>query len=458
MCRTLWYCGQGPEAVGSTNKAFVLPQNINIFSVIEVYWESTHNSGGVANATGVLGVPVSEIDGAHAMNHRIDRSAGGGVAITPSYSGKTLNLKNTVGVQFTAKAILGIKNPSGTTAAPDPVTTDPVDPVDPGTPTAVSANAGPNVSVESGDSVSIGGTDSVTSGVGATTYSWARQSGAGGSLNSARTAQPTFTAPTVTSNRTIVFIKTTTNNGVSDSDDVTITVTPAATQAPGAPSTPRATEREETSLTLATTPGAGGAATGYRWRISTNSAVTNADAIHTSSGPSITITGLNSNDNYWVDVRAENSTGNSAYSGNLATSTTAGTTTTPSESFSVTWVSTITNTANIQATLGTDSPTIAAANLEGSASGSVSQVAIRSNSGNAVDGQLSVAFLGRSLISTIESTLKLSITYSGTTLTSTIGSDRSPPYVWRPANGSAWGDMARSMLANGGTATITVSA
>ena len=195
--------------------------------------------------------------------------------------------------------------------------------------TTVTANAGPNVSVESGDSVSIGGIDSVTSGIGTTTYGWERRSGTGGSLNSTRTAQPTFTAPTVSSNRTIVWRKTTTNNGVSDSDDVTITVTPAAIQAPGAPSTPRATEREETSLTLATTPGAGGAATGYRWRISTNSAVTNADTILTSSGPSITITGLNSNDNYWADVRAENSAGNSAYSGNLATSTTAGTTTDP---------------------------------------------------------------------------------------------------------------------------------
>ena len=224
--------------------------------------------------------------------------------------------------------------------------------------TTVSANAGSNVSVRSGDDVTIGGVDTVANPSGSTTYSWVKRSGTGGSLSSSTVQKPTFTAPTVSSNRTIVYRKTTTNNGVSDTDDITITVTPP-----------------------------------------------------------VTTTG-----------------------------------------FSVSWVSTITNTRNIQATLPTDSPTIAATYLEGSSSGSVSQVAIRSSSGNAVDGQLSIAFLGRSLISTLESTLKLKITYGGTTLTSSIGSDRSPPYVWRPANGEAWGDMARSMFANSGTATITVSA
>ena len=196
-------------------------------------------------------------------------------------------------------------------------------------PTTVSANAGSNVSVGSGGSVSIGGSDTVTNGRGSTTISWTKRSGTGSSLSSTSAASPTFTAPTVSSQRTIIWRKTVTNNGVSDTDDVTITVTVAATQAPGTPSTPSATSRGETSLTLSTTAGGGGAATGYRWRISTNSVVSNSDAIHTSTGPSITITGLNSNDNYWVDVRAENGGGNSAYSGDLATSTTAGTTTDP---------------------------------------------------------------------------------------------------------------------------------
>ena len=60
--------------------------------------------------------------------------------------------------------------------------------------------------------------------MGATTYSWARVSGTGGSLNNSNAQSPTFTAPTVTSDRTIVYRITATNNGVSDTDDVTITV------------------------------------------------------------------------------------------------------------------------------------------------------------------------------------------------------------------------------------------
>ena len=351
--------------------------------------------------------------------------------------------------------IIGVKSPGGSVATiPDTIVPDPSVPG-----TRVTANAGPDVSVESGGTAQIGGTDTITNSIGSTTYIWTRRSGTGGRLSSgSTTSQPTFTAPTVSSNRNIVWRKTTTNNGVSNTDDVTITVTPAATQAPGIPSTPSATTRGETSLTLSTTAGAGGAATTYRWRISTNSSVTNSDAIHTSTGPTITITGLNSNDNYWADVRAENSAGNSGYSGNLATSTTAGTTTTPTTNFSVSWVSTVTNVANIQATMPTDSPTIAAANFGGSSSGFVNYVGVRPSAVTSEDGKLIVDF-SRELISARESTLKLSITYGGTTLTATrTGGDVTSPYVWVPSNGAAWGVMGRSMIANSGTATITVSA
>ena len=99
--------------------------------------------------------------------------------------------------------------------------------------------------------------------------------------------------------------------------------TAAALQAPGIPSTPTRTSRTSSSLTLATVAGSGGAATLYRWRYSTNSTVSDTDPMVTSNGPSVTIPSLNANDNYWIDVRAENSAGNSAYSGNLATATLA---------------------------------------------------------------------------------------------------------------------------------------
>ena len=111
--------------------------------------------------------------------------------------------------------VIGIKNPTGSggTVAPTPGT-------------SVQANAGANQSVASAGTAIIGGTDSITNGSGATTILWTRVSGTGGSLSSTSAAGPTFTAPTVTSNTTIVWRKTVTNNGVTGTDDVTITVTP----------------------------------------------------------------------------------------------------------------------------------------------------------------------------------------------------------------------------------------
>ena len=93
--------------------------------------------------------------------------------------------------------------------------------------TTVNAEAGSARSVASGRGVVLLGSAAVVNGVGATTYSWRRISGVGGSLNNSSIAQPTFTAPTLTagaSNRSIVWRLTATNNGVSDTDDVRITV------------------------------------------------------------------------------------------------------------------------------------------------------------------------------------------------------------------------------------------
>ena len=103
---------------------------------------------------------------------------------------------------------------------------DPVDPVDP-TPgrTSVTANAGRDRTIDHGTRTTLGGDDVISNGSGSTTYSWRRVSGTGGSLSSTRVRNPVFTAPTLSSGRrTIVWRKTTTNNGVSDTDDVRITV------------------------------------------------------------------------------------------------------------------------------------------------------------------------------------------------------------------------------------------
>ena len=198
-----------------------------------------------------------------------------------------------------------------------------------GSSTSVTANAGADKTVTSGGTVTLNGSASVTNGSGATTYAWAKVSGTGGSLSSATVATPTFTAPTVTATRTLTYRLTATNNGVSDTDDVVLTVT-VPTVAPGTPGTPTLSSRTPTSLTVRTTaPTTGGTPTLYRWRYSTNHIVSDYDPKATSSGPTVTISNLSANTNYWIDVRAENSIGQSSYTADLATATT--TAGTPSE-------------------------------------------------------------------------------------------------------------------------------
>ena len=122
------------------------------------------------------------------------------------------------------------------------------------------------------------------------------------------------------------------SGGTTASASVTVTITDddLPTQTPGPPGVPTLVSRTSTSLTLQTTaPTTGGAPSTYRWRYSTNSAVTNSDPQVTSSGPTVTISNLSANTNYWIDVRAENSAGQSSYTADLATSTTADTPTLP---------------------------------------------------------------------------------------------------------------------------------
>ena len=126
--------------------------------------------------------------------------------------------------------------------------------------------------------------------------------------------------PTSTGSGTITI--TATNSQGSDTWTMTYSIAAEVVlQAPGLPSTPTLSSRTTTSLTLATVAGSGGAPTLYRWRYSVNATVSNADPFVTSTTPSVTITGLNVNTDYWIDVRAQNSAGNSGYTADLATST-----------------------------------------------------------------------------------------------------------------------------------------
>ena len=187
--------------------------------------------------------------------------------------------------------------------------------------TTVSANAGSDASVRSGGSVTIGGSDTVSNGSGSTTISWTKRSGTGSSLSSTSTASPTFNAPTVTSQRTIIWRKTVTNNGVSDTDDVTITVTAPVLTRPGTPGQPSAFSVGTRGFRLDTVRGSGGVPTTYRWRVSEDSTVDDSDTIKTSTGPSVQISNLRPGRQYYFDVRAENSAGNSSYSSNGNTRT-----------------------------------------------------------------------------------------------------------------------------------------
>ena len=156
------------------------------------------------------------------------------------------------------------------------------------------------------------------SGTPTPTYS---ASGLPSGLNFNTSSRQITGTPTGIGSGTITVIAS--NSEGSDTWTMPYTTSAAALQAPGTPSTPTRTSRTSSSLTLATVAGSGGAATLYRWRYSTNSTVSDTDPMVTSTGPSVTIPSLNANDNYWIDVRAENSAGNSAYSGDLATATLA---------------------------------------------------------------------------------------------------------------------------------------
>ena len=102
--------------------------------------------------------------------------------------------------------------------------------------TTVDANAGGDKTVASGGTVTLDGSAAVSNGSGDTTYAWTRVSGAGGALSAANVARPDFTAPVLAqgaADREIVWRFTATNNGVSDTDDVTVTVeAPAVLAAP----------------------------------------------------------------------------------------------------------------------------------------------------------------------------------------------------------------------------------
>ena len=123
-----------------------------------------------------------------------------------------------------------------------------------------------------------------------------------------------------------------TNSQGSDDWMVAYTTT-AALAVPGTPTNLQVDTQTTTTITLSVSPGSGGTPTGYRWRLSTNGFMSNSDTVINTTGPLVTFTGLNVDTSYWVDVRAENSAGESSYnpsgSNGLMTATLAAAPTTP---------------------------------------------------------------------------------------------------------------------------------
>ena len=94
---------------------------------------------------------------------------------------------------------------------------------------APSAEAGSDQSVTAGATVTLSGTGSDPDGD-AITYSWSQKSGGTPvTLSDATSASPTFTAPSVTTSTDLVFTLTVSDDTLSASDTVTITVSPAGT-------------------------------------------------------------------------------------------------------------------------------------------------------------------------------------------------------------------------------------
>ena len=115
-------------------------------------------------------------------------------------------------------------------------------------PTTVRASAGSDVTINDDtdpNTYTLRGSATVANAVGATAYQWtfvggATQSGYTASLGNPRVAQPILTLPNLpdATTRTWTLRLTATNNGVSDSDDVVITLadtTPAPTPSPPTP-------------------------------------------------------------------------------------------------------------------------------------------------------------------------------------------------------------------------------
>jgi MYXO-CTERM domain-containing protein len=153
------------------------------------------------------------------------------------------------------------------------------------------ANAGPDQAVDEGTAVTLDGRGSSDPDGATLIYAWTQTQGPTVTLTGASTAQPSFTAPSVTADTVLRFSLTVSDGTLSSTDTVNITVRDLATQnrAPVANAGPDQTVDERTAVTLngsgSSDPDAGTTLT-YTWSQTAGPAVTLANG--TSAQPGFT--------------------------------------------------------------------------------------------------------------------------------------------------------------------------
>ena len=190
---------------------------------------------------------------------------------------------------FRIKGLIGFKTPGYTEQSP------PADIFPPLMATTVTANAGSNVTRTSTAGFSRTGSATVVNGVGSTAYAWSRVSGHSVALANANNATVSIT-PAANPTGTTVIRLTATNNGVSDTDDFTITwniSSTATTVTANAGSNVTRTSTAGFSRTGSATVVNGVGSTAYAWsRVSGHSVLlTNANTSTVSITPTANPTG-----------------------------------------------------------------------------------------------------------------------------------------------------------------------
>ncbi|MCY3569318.1 MAG: hypothetical protein OXH38_11865 [Chloroflexi bacterium] len=190
----------------------------------------------------------------------------------PTFRAPTLNpVSGTSAAGYRQTFVYELKATNNGVSSTDRVTITVTAPV-----TTVAAEAGMNKSVQSGDTVTLDGSATVQNGSGSTAYAWKKISGTGGALDDSTSATPEFTAPTLSPvpgtaaagyRRTLVYELKATNNGVSSTDRVTITVTaPVTTVAAEAGMNKSVQSGDTVTLDGSATVRNGSGATAYAWR------------------------------------------------------------------------------------------------------------------------------------------------------------------------------------------------